>query len=280
MRRLELVVVFVVRAHVLSSSPARTTPQHTRHTSPHLSVCVDFIPRRHQPVPLTIRQTPPCIPTHCSPDIHTCTPTPPPFKHAHTWPPLNGSCRPDRRLSCQEQQRRRRCRSRALEAPAGRCAAGQGAQGRGHVCGRGCGAAGQTRGPVLLSTLVRGCSASVVHADAATVQHSTAQADLASHTGSSGSCSRRLALRRTGAVGRAPRGQHTHTRTTKPTAPRTTPHRCPRHACRCPPCRAFTPQLAGVYSKLRKDGVPLEVVFVSMDRSDAQFQVRVCVYRV
>lgn len=39
----------------------------------------------------------------------------------------------------------------------------------------------------------------------------------------------------------------------------------------CPPCRAFTPQLAKTYAKLQKDGVPFEVVFVSMDRSADQF---------
>lgn len=43
--------------------------------------------------------------------------------------------------------------------------------------------------------------------------------------------------------------------------------------CRCPPCRAFTPQLANTYSKLKKDGKELEVVFVSMDRNQAQFDV-------
>ncbi|KAF8058839.1 hypothetical protein HT031_005407 [Scenedesmus sp. PABB004] len=39
----------------------------------------------------------------------------------------------------------------------------------------------------------------------------------------------------------------------------------------CPPCRAFTPQLANTYAKLKKDGKDFEVVFVSMDRNQEQF---------
>jgi thiol-disulfide isomerase/thioredoxin len=42
----------------------------------------------------------------------------------------------------------------------------------------------------------------------------------------------------------------------------------------CPPCRAFTPQLVGTYSKLIKDGTDFEIVFVSMDRSQQDFDVR------
>merc|ERR1712224_1071948 len=35
----------------------------------------------------------------------------------------------------------------------------------------------------------------------------------------------------------------------------------------CGPCKAFTPRLAEYYNKAVADGVPLEVVFVSSDRS-------------
>lgn len=52
-----------------------------------------------------------------------------------------------------------------------------------------------------------------------------------------------------------------------------TPHVHLCHPHRCPPCRAFTPKLANTYSKLKKDGKPWEVVFVSMDRNPAQFEV-------
>eukprot|EP00878_Enallax_costatus_P044465 GHUV01053103.1.p1 GENE.GHUV01053103.1~~GHUV01053103.1.p1 ORF type:complete len:175 (+),score=11.38 GHUV01053103.1:78-527(+) len=41
----------------------------------------------------------------------------------------------------------------------------------------------------------------------------------------------------------------------------------------CPPCRAFTPQLANTYTKLKKDGIDFEIVFVSMDRGQEQFDV-------
>lgn len=51
-------------------------------------------------------------------------------------------------------------------------------------------------------------------------------------------------------------------------------HPTPPSRHRCPPCRAFTPKLANTYSKLKKDGKPWEVVFVSMDRNPVQFQVR------
>ncbi|KAI8465757.1 MAG: thioredoxin-like-domain-containing protein [Monoraphidium minutum] len=40
----------------------------------------------------------------------------------------------------------------------------------------------------------------------------------------------------------------------------------------CPPCRQFTPRLAEVFSKLGKDGVEWEVVFVSCDRNQPQFE--------
>ena len=46
---------------------------------------------------------------------------------------------------------------------------------------------------------------------------------------------------------------------------------CP--TLRCPPCRQFTPQLAKTYAKLTKDGKDFEVVFVSMDKNQAQFDV-------
>jgi thiol-disulfide isomerase/thioredoxin len=50
---------------------------------------------------------------------------------------------------------------------------------------------------------------------------------------------------------------------------------CILFACsRCPPCRRFTPQLANTYTKLKKDGKEFEVVFVSMDKNQAQFDVR------
>jgi nucleoredoxin len=39
----------------------------------------------------------------------------------------------------------------------------------------------------------------------------------------------------------------------------------------CPPCRAFTPQLAAVYEKLVASGKNFEVVFVTSDRSQSSF---------
>ena len=36
----------------------------------------------------------------------------------------------------------------------------------------------------------------------------------------------------------------------------------------CPPCRAFTPQLAEVYEKINASGKRFEVVFVSSDRNE------------
>jgi len=38
----------------------------------------------------------------------------------------------------------------------------------------------------------------------------------------------------------------------------------------CPPCRAFTPQLAEYY-KTHKDKFNFEIVFISSDKSDAEF---------
>eukprot|EP00741_Cyanophora_paradoxa_P010727 tig00020538_g10369.t1 len=40
----------------------------------------------------------------------------------------------------------------------------------------------------------------------------------------------------------------------------------------CPPCQGFTPKLAAAYKKLQADGKPFEVVYVSNDRSPAQFK--------
>ncbi|KIZ05414.1 nucleoredoxin [Monoraphidium neglectum] len=40
----------------------------------------------------------------------------------------------------------------------------------------------------------------------------------------------------------------------------------------CPPCRQFTPRMADTYSKLAKDGVEWEVVYVSCDRNKHQFE--------
>jgi nucleoredoxin len=41
----------------------------------------------------------------------------------------------------------------------------------------------------------------------------------------------------------------------------------------CPPCRAFTPQLAQWYSKVKKssNGEKFDIVFLSSDRDEAQF---------
>lgn len=43
--------------------------------------------------------------------------------------------------------------------------------------------------------------------------------------------------------------------------------------CRCAPCRQFTPELIKTYERINKDGKNFEVVFVSLDKSMAQFQV-------
>ena len=39
----------------------------------------------------------------------------------------------------------------------------------------------------------------------------------------------------------------------------------------CPPCRGFTPVLAEAYKELVSQGKPFQVVFVSSDRDQAQF---------
>eukprot|EP00039_Didymoeca_costata_P029155 m.23478 g.23478 ORF g.23478 m.23478 type:complete len:189 (+) comp7503_c0_seq3:71-637(+) len=39
----------------------------------------------------------------------------------------------------------------------------------------------------------------------------------------------------------------------------------------CPPCKAFTPKLATVYNKLRKQGKKIEIVFVSGDVAKTNF---------
>ena len=43
---------------------------------------------------------------------------------------------------------------------------------------------------------------------------------------------------------------------------------------RCPPCRQFTPRLVETYATLKAAGHDVEVVFVSMDRDQAAFDVR------
>ena len=35
----------------------------------------------------------------------------------------------------------------------------------------------------------------------------------------------------------------------------------------CPPCRAFTPELIETYEKIKSDGKPFEIVFISSDRT-------------
>merc|ERR1711998_708168 len=40
----------------------------------------------------------------------------------------------------------------------------------------------------------------------------------------------------------------------------------------CPPCRGFTPQLVKTYSALKAAGKPIECIFVSSDRSPAEFK--------
>ena len=44
---------------------------------------------------------------------------------------------------------------------------------------------------------------------------------------------------------------------------------------RCPPCRQFTPRLVDTYAALKAAGHDVEVVFVSMDRDQAAFDVSV-----
>jgi nucleoredoxin len=40
----------------------------------------------------------------------------------------------------------------------------------------------------------------------------------------------------------------------------------------CPPCRAFTPQLAKAYSAIKADNKPFEIIFLSSDRADESFK--------
>nr|AZL94446.1 transposase [Nephromyces sp. MMRI] len=40
----------------------------------------------------------------------------------------------------------------------------------------------------------------------------------------------------------------------------------------CPPCRAFTPRLATVYSQAKQKGKSFEIIFVSLDRDVSQFE--------
>jgi len=40
----------------------------------------------------------------------------------------------------------------------------------------------------------------------------------------------------------------------------------------CPPCRAFTPQLATFYSQMRAAGKPFEVIFMSSDQDEASYR--------
>ena len=40
----------------------------------------------------------------------------------------------------------------------------------------------------------------------------------------------------------------------------------------CPPCRAFTPQLAEVYKSWKSSGKNINIIFCSFDQSDAEFK--------
>lgn len=40
----------------------------------------------------------------------------------------------------------------------------------------------------------------------------------------------------------------------------------------CPPCRAFTPQLAAVYKELKEAGKDLEIVFISSDQKEEEMK--------
>jgi nucleoredoxin len=40
----------------------------------------------------------------------------------------------------------------------------------------------------------------------------------------------------------------------------------------CPPCRAFTPRLVSTYNKMKKNGKSIEIIFVSSDKDESQFQ--------
>ena len=39
----------------------------------------------------------------------------------------------------------------------------------------------------------------------------------------------------------------------------------------CPPCKRFTPKLAAAYKKLQSEGTEMEIIFVSSDKTQAQF---------
>ncbi|XP_077489556.1 nucleoredoxin-like protein 2 [Amblyomma americanum] len=40
----------------------------------------------------------------------------------------------------------------------------------------------------------------------------------------------------------------------------------------CEPCRTFTPMLADAYREVKQHGLPIEIVFVSQDRTQAEMQ--------
>ena len=44
-------------------------------------------------------------------------------------------------------------------------------------------------------------------------------------------------------------------------------------ACRCPPCRQFTPLLKQAYDAINTSSKRLEIVFVSSDPDEEQFEV-------
>ena len=47
----------------------------------------------------------------------------------------------------------------------------------------------------------------------------------------------------------------------------------PDAVCRCPPCRQFTPRLKQTYEAINATGKRLEIVFVSSDHDEKQFEV-------
>ena len=44
------------------------------------------------------------------------------------------------------------------------------------------------------------------------------------------------------------------------------------HFLQCPPCRAFTPKLAKFYESLKAAGKEIEIIFVSGDNSEDEFE--------
>jgi len=40
----------------------------------------------------------------------------------------------------------------------------------------------------------------------------------------------------------------------------------------CPPCRQFTPMLAGIYSQMKSSGKSIEIIFVSSDKDEVSFK--------